>query len=150
MENIDREDFDAKQTFNSLLKNQTLTKLVQTNLEIQANIKLLDHDVQSLVFKNYSKFISSIEVVKKMREELEKTEDSLDRLSGSIDKIKNMSEKIDDTLKPKREEIQKLDKINKDLSNLKMLCELPIMLKEDLKKLNSLDVKNLSREELMK
>lgn len=40
-----------------------------------------------------------------MREELEKTEDSLDRLSGSIDKIKNMSEKIDDTLKPKREEI---------------------------------------------
>lgn len=68
-----------------------------------------------------------------MREELEKTEDSLDQLANSIENIKNTSQKIDETLKPKREEIQRLDKINKDLSNLKMLCELPIQLKEDLK-----------------
>lgn len=65
----------------------------------------MDHDVQSLVFKNYSKFISSIEVVKKMREELEKTEESLDKLASSMDNIKSISEKIDETLKPKREEI---------------------------------------------
>ena len=81
MQQIDSEKFDVKKTFESLLKTKNLTKLVQTNLEIQAEIKDLDHDVQSLVFKNYSKFISSIEVVKKMREELEKTEQSLDKLS---------------------------------------------------------------------
>lgn len=31
-----------------------------------------------------------------------------------------------------------------------MLCELPIMLKEDLKQLHNLDVRNLSRDELSK
>ena len=86
-----------------------------------------------MVFKNYSKFISSIEVVKNMWLELEKSESKLDELSKSIDNIKNLSEKIDDTLKPKWDEIWWLDKINKDLSNLKMLCELPLCLKEDLK-----------------
>lgn len=150
MNKIDNESFDAKKTFETLLKTQNLKSLVQTNLEIQANIKSLDHDVQSLVFENYSKFISSIEVVKKMRQELEKTENDLEKLSASIENIKTVSSKIDDTLRPKREEIQKLDKINKDLSNLKMLCELPIMLKEDLKQLHNLDVRNLSEDELNK
>ena len=40
-----------------------------------------------------------------MREKLEKTERDLEKLSSSIDKIKNVSEVIDDTLRPKREEI---------------------------------------------
>ena len=71
-------------------------------------------------------------------------------MANSIENIKNTSQKIDETLKPKREEIQRLDKINKDLSNLKMLCELPIQLKEDLKQLHHLDVRNLSKDELIK
>lgn len=150
MDKLDAENFDSKKTFESLLKSQNLKHLVQTNLEIQAEIKSLDHDVQSLVFENYSKFISSIEVVKNMREELEKTEKDLDRLSFSIGNIKTISTQIDDTLKPKRDEIQRLDKINKDLSNLKMLCELPVMLKDDLKQLHSMDFRNMTRDELEK
>ena len=148
MDRINTDDFDAKRTFENLLRTQNLKNLVQINLEIQAEIKSLDHDVQSLVFENYSKFISSIDVVKKMREEIEKTETDLDRLAESIEKIKDISTNIDETLKPKRNEIQKLDKINKDLSNLKMLCELPILLKEDLKQLHSMDLLNLNSEEL--
>lgn len=148
MEQINADNFDAKRTFENLLRTQNLKNLVQINLEIQAEIKSLDHDVQSLVFENYSKFISSIDVVKKMREEIEKTEKDLDRLADSIEKIKEISTNIDETLKPKRNEIQKLDKINKDLSNLKMLCELPILLKEDLKQLHSMDLLNLNSEEL--
>ena len=31
-----------------------------------------------------------------------------------------------------------------------MLCELPLMLKEDLKQLHTLDVRNLSRDDLLK
>lgn len=146
MDKIDSEEFDAKRVFEGLLKTQTLKNLVQTNLEIQAEIKSLDHDVQSLVFENYSKFISSIDVVKKMREEVEKTQKDLDRLTESVDRIKRYTGSIDETLKPKRAEIQRLDKINKDLSNLKVLCELPIMLKEDLKQLHAMDLLALSAE----
>lgn len=150
MEKIDSEEFNAKHVFEGLLKTQTLKNLVQTNLEIQAEIKSLDHDVQSLVFENYSKFISSIDVVKKMREEVEKTESDLEKLTESIDRIKRYTGSIDETLKPKRAEIQRLDRINKDLSNLKVLCELPIMLKEDLKQLHALDLLTLSADELAK
>jgi hypothetical protein len=117
-------------------------------LSIQAEIKSIDHDVQSLVFENYSKFISSIEVVKKMRQEIEKTEDDLDQLQRSIDNIRSSSRKIDAILRPKRQEIQKLDKINKDLDNLKMLCELPLSLENDLKRLKNQDVLSLSSTEL--
>ncbi len=95
MNKIDHEHFNAKKTFEQLLRSQNLKNLVQTNLEIQADIKSLDHDVQSLVFENYSKFISSIEVVKKMRKELEKTEGDLDKLSASIENMKTVSNKID-------------------------------------------------------
>lgn len=150
MDKIDSDDFEAKRVFEGLLKTQTLKNLVQTNLEIQAEIKSLDHDVQSLVFENYSKFISSIDVVKKMREEVEKTEADLNKLTESIDRIKRYTTNIDETLKPKRAEIQRLDRINKDLSNLKILCELPVMLKDDLKQLHALDLLTLSSEELNK
>ena len=118
MDNIDKDSFDAEKTFEELLRTRNLKALVQANLGIQAEIKSIDHDVQSLVFENYSKFISSIEVVKKMRQEIEKTEDDLDMLEQSIDKIRNSSRKIDDILRPKRQEIQKLDKINTFCHNI--------------------------------
>lgn len=148
MEDIDYESFDSEKTFEELLRTKNLKSLVQANLSIQAEIKSIDHDVQSLVFENYSKFISSIEVVKKMRQEIEKTEDDLDQLQKSIDNIRRSSRKIDAILRPKRQEIQKLDKINKDLDNLKMLCELPLSLENDLKNLKNQDVLSLSSTEL--
>ncbi len=60
-----------------------------------------------------------------MREEIEKTGPDLEKLAESIETIKTVSSGIDETLRPKRNEIHRLDKINKDLSNLKTLCELP-------------------------
>lgn len=148
MEDIDHESFNSEKTFEELLRAKNLKSLVQANLSIQAEIKSIDHDVQSLVFENYSKFISSIEVVKKMREEIDKTEDDLNQLQRSIDNIRGSSRKIDAILRPKRQEIQKLDKINKDLDNLKMLCELPLSLENDLKALKTQDVLSLSSGEL--
>jgi methyl-accepting chemotaxis protein len=118
----------------NLLKKNNLKQLVTRNMDIQNEIKSFDHDIQSLVFDNYSKFISSIDTVKKMKESIEKVEKKMTKLEQSVGKINTLSEKIDSTLSIKRSEIQKLDLINKDLSNLKKLCEYPNILKSELKK----------------
>lgn len=150
MEGIKSKDFNAKSAFENLLRTQNLKSLVQTNLDIQAAIKSLDQDVQSLVFENYNKFIGSIDVVRKMREDIEKSEQDLSSLAGSIESIRVLSSRIDDSLRPKREEIQKLDKVNQDLSKLKLLWELPDQFKNDKKVIDSQEFHRMSSEELSK
>ena len=83
-----------------------------------------------------------------MRMELEKTEQDLDKLVGSIRNIQDLSNEIDRTLDPKRKEILRLDKINKDLSNLKTFCELPVSLKEDMAQLRMFDILRADRGQL--
>lgn len=77
-----------------------------------------------------------------MKEDIEKVDVKLQGLQDSIRKINNSALKIDDSLKIKRTEIQKLDTINKDLQRvipkmiahvqLRILCELPKVTKYDL------------------
>lgn len=46
-----------------------------------------DHEIQSLVFENYSKFISSIDTVKQMKTDISKVDDKLKSLDQSMDRI---------------------------------------------------------------
>lgn len=65
-ENLDLEsaNFNPNDYFLDLLKNNSLKQLVDKNLNIQSEIKGFDHDIQSMVSDNYSKFISSIDIVR--------------------------------------------------------------------------------------
>jgi hypothetical protein len=53
-----------------------------------------------------------------MKDDIEKVDVKLQGLQDSIRKINNSALKIDDSLKIKRTEIQKLDTINKDLQRV--------------------------------
>ena len=68
-----------------------------------------DHEIQSLVFENYSKFISSIDTVRQMKDNICMVDEKLRVLDKSMDNISNLALKIDETFKFKRKEIQKLD-----------------------------------------
>lgn len=69
-----------------------------------------------------------------MKDNIEGVEKKMEKLELSINKVNTLAIKIDSTLETKRSEIKKLDLINKDLSNLKMLCEFPNLLKNELDK----------------
>lgn len=129
---LESPEFDPNDYFLDLLKNNNLKQLVDKNLNIQSQIKSFDHDIQSMVSDNYSKFISSIDIVKKMKDNIEGVEKKMEKLESSIGKINTLATKIDSTLETKRSEIKKLDLINKDLSNLKKLCEFPKLLRSEL------------------
>ncbi len=53
-----------------------------------------------------------------MRTEIQQIDGKMKKLANSMEKINSSALKIDDTLKLKRSEIQKLDIINKDLQKV--------------------------------
>ncbi len=53
-----------------------------------------------------------------MKDDIEKVDEKLKVLEDSVNKINDCALKIDDNLKVKRNEIQKLDTINKDLQRV--------------------------------
>jgi len=56
-----------------------------------------------------------------MKDDIEKVDDKLKILEESVNKINDCALKIDDNLKVKRNEIQKLDTINKDLQRVLLI-----------------------------
>lgn len=89
------------------------------------DIRNFDHDIQSLVFENYTKFISSVETVKKMRQSIMKVDDKLKQMESSMKSINDLATKIDTNFKVKRGEIQKLTTINKELQKVAHHFEYP-------------------------
>jgi len=130
--NMDSPYFDPEKSLGQILANNNVPQLVNKCNELQIDIRSYDQDIQSMVFENYSKFITSIDTVKKMKDDIEKVDEKLKTLEDSINKINDSALKIDDNLKVKRNEIQKLDTINRDLQRLRILCELPKVSKYDL------------------
>jgi vacuolar protein sorting-associated protein 51 len=130
---VDSATFDSKRYVMAMLKQNSIRELVRRNNEIDEEVKVHDHEIQSLVFENYSKFISSIDTVRDMKDNICAVDDKLKILEKSMDRISTLAIKIDSTFAVKRKEIQKLDTINKDLEKLKNLCEFPNILQQDLK-----------------
>lgn len=60
-----------------------------------------------------------------MKTDIQKVESKMSKLTDSMDKIANLSRKIDSALSVKRGEIIKLDTVNRDLSRLNNVCNLP-------------------------
>lgn len=136
--NLNSQNFDADKYLHSFLKTNNTKSLIQKNIELEQDIKNYDQDIQSLVFENYNKFIISIETVKKMKENIIKVDEKLKVLDGSMQKINGLVTKIDNNLGVKRNEIQKLDTVNKDLQKLKKICEFPHILKNDIQEFKAI------------
>ena len=66
-----------------------------------------------------------METVKSMKTDLSKLDSKIMTLESSMENITNLVLKVESQIQVKRNEIQKLDTINKDLSKLKYLCDLP-------------------------
>ena len=78
-----------------MLKQHTIKELIRHNNEIDEDIKVHDQEIQSLVFENYSKFISSIDTVREMKDNICMVDDKLKILDSSMEKISELALKID-------------------------------------------------------
>uniref|UniRef100_A0A2P2LK89 Vacuolar protein sorting-associated protein 51 homolog n=1 Tax=Rhizophora mucronata TaxID=61149 RepID=A0A2P2LK89_RHIMU len=62
---INSTSFNADQYMNFLMQKSNLEGLLQRHVEMAAEIKNLDTDLQMLVYENYNKFISATDTIKR-------------------------------------------------------------------------------------
>lgn len=63
---INGANFDPDIYLTKLLKERTLTELMDKEQEMVKHIKTLDSDMQTLVYENYNKFISATDTIRKV------------------------------------------------------------------------------------
>ncbi|XP_063717211.1 vacuolar protein sorting-associated protein 51 homolog [Symsagittifera roscoffensis] len=122
---LDSSAFSPDLYLNKIKKEKSLTELMDTEHEMVRQIRLLDNDMQTLVYENYNKFISATDTIKKMKTDFHKMEEEMSELRESMGAIGRHSQSIDQSLHTGRDQIQKLSGVHRMLKKLKLLFELP-------------------------
>jgi len=64
---INGPSFEPDVYLNRLIKERSLTELMDKEAEMVQHIKSLDSDMQTLVYENYNKFISATDTIRTVR-----------------------------------------------------------------------------------
>ncbi|KAJ6873344.1 hypothetical protein NC651_032274 [Populus alba x Populus x berolinensis] len=105
---INTTSFDAEQYMNLLVQKSNLEGLLQRHVEMAAEIKNLDTDLQMLVYENYNKFISATDTIKRMK-------------SNIITSVQSRSDGVNTSLFEKREHIEKLHRTHNLLRKIQRM-----------------------------
>ncbi|CDH48840.1 vacuolar protein sorting-associated protein 51homolog [Lichtheimia corymbifera JMRC:FSU:9682] len=122
---IDSDTFEPNKYFSRLLKEKTLSGLIKRDNELVAEIREIDGDMKTLVYENYSKFISATDTIRKMKSNVESMESEMSRLNDSMNSITQQCTNITNALGPNREKIQRLTNVHNLLKRLQFIFELP-------------------------
>lgn len=90
--------------------------------------------MKTLVYENYSKFISATDTIRKMKSNVENMESEMSRLNENMSAITKQSKLINDELGPNRQKIQQLSNVHNSLKRLQFIFELPNRLQHCLNK----------------
>ncbi|XP_054709728.1 vacuolar protein sorting-associated protein 51 homolog [Uloborus diversus] len=127
--NINAPEFNSDLFLHKLLKECSLSQLMQKEHQIYRQIQALDSEMQTLVYENYNKFISATDTIRKMKNDFKKMEEEMDCLSSNMSAITDFSGNITSTLQGRRQQISKLSGVHMLLKKLQFLFELPPRLK---------------------
>lgn len=81
---LDSTAFDSERYIDQLLAQTRLPALLQKHLEMSAEIKSLDSDMQMLVYENYNKFISATDTIRIMNSSVDDMDDKMQTLKEVI------------------------------------------------------------------
>ncbi|KAI8343737.1 exocyst complex component Sec5-domain-containing protein [Chlamydoabsidia padenii] len=123
--NIDDPTFDALKYFAKLVKEQPLNGLIKNDNIIVSEMREIDGDMKTLVYENYSKFISATDTIRKMKSNVESMESEMGRLEENIQGIAQQCTKINQALEPNRTKIQQLGNVHNQLQRLQFIFDLP-------------------------
>ncbi|PIM97110.1 hypothetical protein CDL12_30426 [Handroanthus impetiginosus] len=118
---INTTSFDADQYMNLLVQKSNLEGLLQRHVEMAAEIKNLDTDLQMLVYENYNKFISATDTIKRMKNNIGGMETNMDQLLEKIMSVQSRSDGVNTSLLQKREHIEKLHRTRNLLRKVQVL-----------------------------
>ncbi|KAF9301891.1 Vacuolar protein sorting-associated protein 51 [Mortierella antarctica] len=122
---LDSHSFEVDKYMHKIFVEKQLPGLIQTDNELVADIRQLDGDMKTLVYENYSKFLSATDTINKMKSNVDNLESEMSRLTQNISKIATSSSAIHSSLGGKREKIRQLNGVHSLLTKLQFVFELP-------------------------
>ncbi|KAF9081909.1 Vacuolar protein sorting-associated protein 51 [Mortierella sp. AD031] len=130
---LDSHAFEVDKYMHKMFVEKQLPGLVQADNELVADIRQLDGDMKTLVYENYSKFLSATDTINKarrprymeMKSNVDNLESEMTRLTQNISKIATSSSAIHSSLGGKREKIRQLNGVHSLLTKLQFVFELP-------------------------
>jgi len=125
---IDGQDFDAKQTFDSLVRSAQVADVVRRANELDAEVRDLDGDMQMIAYENYSKFIRATDVNKQIRSSVDTLDPCLKTIESNFSRITEHQHKVDDVISKRSGEIEAQLKQQRICGKLKILFDLPVTL----------------------
>ncbi|KAI3972990.1 hypothetical protein MKX01_019648 [Papaver californicum] len=128
LESINSPSFDPDQYMKLLIQKSSLEGLLQRHVEMAAEIKNLDTDLQMLVYENYNKFISATETIKRMKNNIVGMEVNMEQLLDKILSVQSKSDVVNTSLFEKREHIEKLHRTRNLLRKVQFIYDLPTRL----------------------
>ncbi|ORX52382.1 hypothetical protein DM01DRAFT_1336753 [Hesseltinella vesiculosa] len=128
--NMDDAYFDGLKYFAKLVKEQPLNNLIKADNDLVAEVQEIEGDMKTLVYENYSKFISATDTIRKMKSNVEQMESAMDKLNEKIQTISVHNKAIHGTLQPNRQKIQQLDSVHHQLQRLEFIFALPSRLQQ--------------------
>nr|ATG70778.1 VPS51 unhinged vacuolar protein sorting 51 [Cupressus gigantea] len=130
---IDTPDFDPQRYMNALIGRTNVEGLLQRHVEMAAEIKNLDSDLQMLVYENYNKFISATDTIRRMKINVVGMETNMEQLLEKITSVQSKSDGINASLFERRECIEKLNRTRSLLHKLQFIYDLPARLTKCIK-----------------
>ncbi|KAL2540434.1 Vps51/Vps67 family (components of vesicular transport) protein [Abeliophyllum distichum] len=133
LDTINTTSFDANMYMNLLVQKSNLENLLQKHVEMAAEIKNLDTDLQMLVYENYNKFISATDTIKRMKNNIVGMEANMEQLLEKIMSVQSKSDGVNTSLFEKREHIEKLHRTRNLLRKVQFIYDLPTRLENCIK-----------------
>lgn len=128
LDSINSRSFDPDVYMNLLVQKSNLESLLQRHVEMAAEIKNLDTDLQMLVYENYNKFISATDTIKRMKGNIVGMEANMEQLLEKIMSVQSRSDGVNTSLFEKRENIEKLHRTRNLLRKVQFIYDLPVRL----------------------
>ncbi|KAI0492793.1 hypothetical protein KFK09_027069 [Dendrobium nobile] len=127
-DSINSPNFDSDLYMSILVQKLNLDGLLQKHVEMAAEIKNLDTDLQMLVYENYNKFISATDTIKRMKSNIVGMEANMEHLLNKIMSVQSKSDVVNKSLFEKREHIEKLHRTRNLLQKVQFIYDLPAQL----------------------
>ncbi|KAK9722989.1 hypothetical protein K7432_002289 [Basidiobolus ranarum] len=124
------ETLDTSETFQKMVKKDTLLELIKKDNQLVADIRQLDGDMKTLVYENYNSFITATETLGKMKNNTNNMDAEMTQLRERMSRITTRSSELNGSLREKRQQIKQLSGVHNLLKKLQFIFELPKRLNE--------------------
>ncbi|KCV67653.1 hypothetical protein H696_05940 [Fonticula alba] len=94
----------------------------------------LDTDLKTLVYENYSRFVSATDTIQTLRDNVTQMDDDLVRLRSSVENVTAQGARVTATLSDARQKIGRLTAVSDALTSLQVIFDLPERLRRSLER----------------